>query len=149
MSFSAGYVGTAVKGEQRNLRQLFFFFLLLKDGIPQSIIGAPGWCDEMVTWSTVLLHLPAASALAAQLSLCTVSAAALPTVSAHPQHVDRQAQVVGEQRQFGSCCFGWDMFALANSATKATAESRGALWYWLKSAGSQNEPWLEPLACTS
>lgn len=49
MSFSAGYVGTAVKGEQRNLRQLFFFFLLLKDGIPQSIIGAPGWCDEMVT----------------------------------------------------------------------------------------------------
>lgn len=103
---------------------------------------APEWCDGMVTGSTVLHRLPAAAALAAQQCLQAISAAALPTGSAHPQHADRRAQVVRERRQVGGWCFGWDTFALASSATKATAESRGACE--VGSAWSQQEFRMSP-----
>lgn len=44
---------------------------------------ASGRCERMVMWCTVLHHLPVATALAAQLCLCAILAAALPTSSAH------------------------------------------------------------------
>lgn len=126
-SFSAGTGGSTREGEERSIRKPYSIQYWASECCGGAVTWGMGF--RVLWWGCDMRHrflFPHCSSSGGSAGLQEITAAALPTGSAHPQHADRWPLMVHELRWFGVWCFNWGTFALASFATKATAVRRGA-----------------------